>query len=435
MPTYASLPGFRDFYPPELSIRTHIMHVWRTVARRFGYDEYDGPPLEPLELYTEKSGEEIVRQLYNFEDKGGRQVTLRPEMTPTLARMVAARAGALRKPVRWFSIPQLFRYERMQRGRLREHFQWNVDIIGEADVSADAEVLAVAIDALRAFGLGADDIVARFNDRRLLERLLLAAGVSADALGVTYNAVDKLGREPADRVRARLVDGAGLAERTAAAVLAIFDHAGLDDLGASYAHVPGVAEELERLHAFAQQLEDLGLGDFVRYDAGIVRGLAYYTGVVFEIFDRKGEFRAICGGGRYDRLLQQVGAADLPAAGFGMGDVVIAELLADRGLLPDTRPAIDYYIVVVGEAERPLQRRLAGVLRSRGHAVTYALRPGGVGKQFKEADARGARHVIVLGPAEVAAGIAVVREMASGEEQRMPLERLLAPTDEEEARH
>ena len=190
-----ALPGFRDFYPPEFSVRSHITAAWRETARRYGFEEYDGPPLESLELFTEKSGEEIVGQLYNFVDKGGRAVTLRPEMTPTLARMVAARAGGLRKPVRWFAVPQLFRYERTQRGRLREHFQWNVDILGEEDISADAEVLAVAVDALRLLGLGAADVVARYSDRRLLEQLVRNAGVPADRLLATFGAIDKLTRE------------------------------------------------------------------------------------------------------------------------------------------------------------------------------------------------------------------------------------------------
>jgi histidyl-tRNA synthetase len=425
MPNYASLPGFRDFYPPDLTIRSHLISAWREASRRFGYEEYDGPPLESLELYTDKSGDEIVHQLYAFEDKGGRAVTLRPEMTPTLARMVGARAGSLRKPVRWFSIPQLFRYERTQRGRLREHFQWNVDIIGEDDVAADVEIVAVAIEALRLLGLTAADIVVRYSDRRLLEQLLRAAGVSGDALAATYNAVDKLGRESVDDVRRKLVRNAGLSDAVADAVLAVFGHETLADLAAAYAPIEGVAAGIERLDAFADQLADFGLAGFVRFDARIVRGLAYYTGIVFEIFDRQGEFRAICGGGRYDNLLAQVGTARLAAAGFGMGDVVLRELLADRGLLPPASPHLDFFIVCITDAERPLQRRIARALRARGHAVGYALGPAGVAKQFRDADARGARHVVVLGPDEVANGVAVMRDMASGTEERAPLESLL----------
>jgi len=424
MPAFTSLPGFRDFYPEDLAVRARIMGAWRESARRYGFEEYDGPPLEPLELYIEKSGEEIVRQLYNFVDKGGRAVSLRPEMTPTLARMVGARAGGLRKPVRWFSMPQLFRYERTQRGRLREHFQWNVDIIGEESVAADAEVLAVALDALRLLGLTEEDVVARVSDRRLLERLLLNAGVPPTQLGTTYAVIDKLGREREAVIRERLGTEAGLAPASVDAVFAIFAHGSFEELAAAYGTVEGVAPELDRLAAYLGLLNDMGFGGFVTFDPTIVRGLAYYTGIVFEIFDRKGVFRAVCGGGRYDNLLRALGGADLPALGFGMGDVVLGELLADRGLLAPYAPALDYYIVAITEAEQPLLRRIARHLRDAGHSVAYALHPAGVGKQFKEADARGAARSIVLGPAEVAEGVAVVREMATGVETRLPLREL-----------
>ncbi len=305
MPITTSLPGFRDFYPRDLAARAHIFAAWREAARRHGFEEYDGPPLEPLELYTEKSGEEIVRQLYNFEDKGGRAVSLRPEMTPTVARMVGARAGELRKPVRWFSIPQLFRYERTQRGRLREHFQWNVDIFGVEGVLADAEVLAVALEALQLLGLTAEDVHARISDRRLLERLLLRAGVPADQLLATYAAIDKLGRDEDRVIRDRLAQEAGLGPATIDALFAIFAHESLEELAAGFESDPAVTEELDRLSGYFAALGQLGFGDWVTFDPRIVRGLAYYTGIVFEIFDRKGELRAICGGGRYDRLLEQ----------------------------------------------------------------------------------------------------------------------------------
>ena len=426
MPTYASLPGFRDFYPAEFAVRSYLMSTWREVARRYGFEEYDGPPLEALELYTDKSGEEIVGQLYHFTDKGERAVALRPEMTPTLARMVSARAGGLRKPIRWFSVPQLFRYERTQRGRLREHFQWNVDILGESDNAADAEVLAVALDGLRAFGLTHEHVVARYNDRRLLERVLLHIGVAPAALPRAYNAVDKLGRDPEQRIRERLAGEAGLTPDAIDRVLAVFHARSLDALRAAFGDVAGVRAEIERIAAFQARLEMMGFGEYAAYDPAIVRGLAYYTGIVFEIFDRRGELRAICGGGRYDRLLSAVGGAELPAVGFGMGDVVLGELLRDLGLLPAVEPHVDIYLVAVGEAEQPTLLRLAHALRAHGRSVLYALKPAGVARQFKDADARGARHVIVLGPDEVAAGAAVVRVMASGEERRVPFERLVA---------
>lgn len=423
MPSFTSLPGFRDFYPPELRIRMHIMNAWREVSRRYGFEEYDGPPLEPLELYTQKSGEEIVAQLYNFADKGDRAVALRPEMTPTFARMVGARAGGMRKPIRWFSMPQLFRYERTQRGRLREHFQWNVDIVGEDDVSADAEILAVAIDALRMLGLTENDIVARINDRRLLHKLLLAARVPEAKLAEAYSIIDKIGRDTPETTRAKFMKDVGLSADQVDEVLSIFEHSSIHSVADTYMNA-GADEEIDRLKNYFVNLESLGLGKFVNFAPGIVRGLAYYTGIVFEIFDRQGELRAICGGGRYDNLLKNIAGVDLPALGFGMGDVVLAELLRERDLLPEPGPVVDYYIVAVTDDEKAVQKQVARRLRDAGHSVTYSFRTGAVGKQFKDADARGARFVIVLGPTEVAEGVAVVREMASGHEQRVRLEEL-----------
>ncbi|MGQ0813589.1 MAG: histidine--tRNA ligase [Gemmatimonadota bacterium] len=424
MPSFTSLPGFRDFYPPEFRIRSHIMNAWREVSRRYGFEEYDGPPLEPLELYTEKSGEEIVRQLYTFVDKGNRAVALRPEMTPTFARMVGARAGGLKKPIRWFSIPQLFRYERTQRGRLREHFQWNVDIVGEDDISADAEVLAVAIDGLRMLGLTEHDVVARVNDRRLLERLLLHAGVARERLAVAFAVIDKIGREPASSTHDKFANAVALAEPQVRAALEIFNFENFEALASAYAGVPEIQPDLDRLRDYFANLASLGLAQFVRYDPRIVRGLAYYTGVVFEIFDRAGELRAICGGGRYDNLLKTVSETDLAALGFGMGDVVLAELLASRGLLPPHDQTIDYYIIAVTDAERDAQKQVARRLRDAGHSVAYGFKASAVGKQFKDADARGARRAVVIGPNEVAEGVVVVREMGSGEERRVKMDEL-----------
>jgi histidyl-tRNA synthetase len=426
MQNHTSLPGFRDFYPPDLAVRSHIMRAWRDAARRYGFEEYDGPPLEQLELYVEKSGEEIVRQLYNFEDKGGRSVALRPEMTPTLARMVGAKAGSLRKPIRWFSAPQLFRYERTQRGRLREHYQWNVDIIGEDGIAADAEVLAVALDALRMLGLGAEDIVARFNDRRLLETLLLHAGVERDRLLAAYAVIDKIGRDSSERIRARFADDVGLPPATIDSVLDLFDTDSLAALRTRHATVPDVVREIDRLVGYEQILEALGLGAFIRFDPVIVRGLAYYTGTVFEIFDRKGELRAICGGGRYDGLLASVSSADLPAVGFGMGDVVLTELLRDRNLLPEGVAGADTFIVAMSDADRPLLLSIAQSLRAQGESVLYALSPAGVGKQLKEADARGVSRVILLGTDEVARGVVIVRSMSTGEQREVALDEITA---------
>src|SRR5213596_63018 len=248
-----ALPGFRDFYPDELALRNHIFATWRSVARRYGFEEYDGPPLEPLELYTGKSGEEIVQQLYAFEDKGGRKVALRPEMTPTLARMVGARAQALKKPIRWFSIPQLFRYERQQRGRLREHFQLNMDIIGEAGPLADAELIAAAIDIMRAFGFGASDVQARISDRRVLRALLLGRGVTEAQLPAAFGVIDKSERVPPEALE-EMLHTAGLGKGETRAVLEIATLRGLDTVSAALAKVKGGEEAGEPLRTAAEAL-------------------------------------------------------------------------------------------------------------------------------------------------------------------------------------
>ena len=387
-----ALPGFRDFYPQEFAERAFIMRAWRTVARRYAFVEVDGPPLEPLELYTKKSGDEIVGQLYNFEDKGGRQVALRPEMTPTISRMVAARANALRKPVRWFSVPQLFRYERRQRGRLREHFQLNVDIIGEPDVTADAEVLAVAIDVMRALGLTSDDVKARVSDRRLLSAYLRALGVAdAAVLPVMTEVVDKLGRLPVDVAGERLV-ALGIPSRAIEPIVQL-PHTTLDDIG----RVAPI-DDFERYLRYVHRL--VGDANWIHFDASIVRGLAYYTGIVFELFDAKGELRAICGGGRYDNLLATLGGVDLPAIGFGMGDVVLRELLQARGLLRDVVPSVDYWVATGRDDPDALLdvMDVARQLREKDQRVEYALRGQSLGRQLKAASAAGARYVAIVEP-------------------------------------
>lgn len=421
---FPRLPGFRDFPPEELQTRSHIFETWRAVSRRYGFLEYDGPPLESLDLYVEKSGEEIVGQLYHFQDKGGREVTLRPEMTPSLARILADRSKALPKPIRWFTMPQLFRYERQQKGRLREHFQWNVDIVGEAGVGADAEVLAVAIDALREMGLKEDDFRARVSDRRLLSALLSAAGLPPGKHEAAFGVVDKLEREDRSRSLERLEVECGLEASQAEEVLGLFADTSLKNLAALHGQDTAVAEALGELEAYLQILDGLGLSGFVEFDLRIVRGLAYYTGIVFELFDRQGELRAICGGGRYDRLLELVGGEPLPAVGFGMGDVVLKELLQDRDLIPAYRRSADLFLISVNQELRPLALDLARVWRGLGRTVVYPLRAQPVKKQFSAAANEGARHVIVLGPSEVERGVAVVRDMESGSEKEVELERL-----------
>ncbi len=424
------LPGFRDFFPAEFAERAYIVRTWRAVARRYGFAEYDGPPLEPLELYTRKSGDEIVGQLYNFVDKGDRAVALRPEMTPTFARMVASRANALRKPVRWFSVPQLFRYERQQRGRLREHFQLNVDLVGESGEAADAELLAVAIDMLREFGLTSSDVVARVSDRRLLAALLRTLGVTEPQLGAAYAAIDKVEREPRPVLVERLA-AAGVATDVAEALLSMARPTTVDALRALYGADPDVAGHLDRLARYFEYLTALGVGDWVRLDLTIVRGLAYYTGVVFELFDAKGELRAICGGGRYDTLLSSLGGVDLPALGFGMGDVVLGELLRDRGLMPASEAALDYWVAADDASLLPVVMRTATQLRRAGHSVEYALRDQALDKQVKAARNAGARVAVLLRGDQLAHdGAVTLRRLDDKSETTVALDAWLAAAAE-----
>ena len=405
-----ALPGFRDFYPADLAFREHVFRTWRQVASRYGFEEYDGPPLEPLELYTAKSGEEIVGQLYSFTDKGGREVSLRPEMTPTLARMVAARANGLKKPIRWFSIPQLFRYERQQRGRLREHFQLNCDLIGEAGHLADAEIVALAVDAVRAFGLGPGDVRVRLSDRRLLTALLGALGVTESQVPVVYQVFDKLRRTPEEASVRRLAD-AGLGPEAIDCLLALARARSWDELR-RVAPAPASVGEGDALRRTLEALDAMGVGEYLDLDLGIVRGLAYYTGTVFELFDARGELRAICGGGRYDNLLESLGGVSLPALGFGMGDVVLGELLRERGLAPAEVPSIDVFLAAITADDLPQVLGLARELRDAGLRVEYALAPQAVGRQLKLADARGARAAIVVGPDDRARGEVMVKDLA-----------------------
>ena len=416
---FTKLPGFRDFPPEDFARRSHIQGAWRRVAQRYGFQEYDGPPLESLDLYVEKSGDEIVGQLYNFVDKGDRDVALRPEMTPSLARILAKRSRGMSKPIKWFSMPQLFRYERAQRGRLREHFQWNVDIIGEPSVAADAEVLAIAIDGLRELGFTAKDFSARVSDRRLLTALLLVIGVQEENLGATFGVIDKIERLPAEKAEHLLVEEAGLDKAEIEVLKSLLSSTGIDDVAREFGDDARVAEELHRFRQYTDMLGAMGLGDFVELDLRIVRGLAYYTGIVFELFDRKGDLRAICGGGRYDRLLELVGGDPQPAVGFGMGDVVLGELLKEMNLVPEYERALDYFLVAVTGEEYPAALRLAHQLRDQGHSVAYGLKQQGVAKQMKAAAREGANIVLIIGPDELANGTVLVRDMTSGEQREV----------------
>jgi histidyl-tRNA synthetase len=427
--TFRALPGFRDFPPEDLAFRTHIFAAWRRVAVRYGFEEYDGPPLEPLDLYTAKSGDEIVGQLYNFTDKGDREVSLRPEMTPTFARMVAERANGLKKPIRWFAIPQLFRYERQQRGRLREHFQLNCDLVGEPGPLADAEVIALAIDVMRELGLSHQQFRVRVSDRRLLDALFEALGITPEQKPAAMQMLDKLGRAEYARAEAAFVAAGGhvsAIEFLASELRQATTWAALVDGGAKHEGVAGALAAPHPLRETLAALEAMGLGEYIELDLSIVRGLAYYTGTVFELFDVERSLRAICGGGRYDALLASLGGVDLPAVGFGMGDVVLGELLKERGLRPDAPPSVDVIVAAVTPEDMPFVLEAAHALRDGGLGVEYALAPQALGKQLKLGDARGARLAVVIGPDDRAQGAVMVKHLADKTQTAVPRDDLVA---------
>jgi len=404
-----ALPGFRDFLPGDCAGRNYIFSLWREVARRYGFVEWDGPILEPTELYTKKSGPEIVAQLFNFIDKGEREVAMRPELTPTLARVVAAHEREFRKPLKWFSIGRFFRHEKQQRGRLREHFQLNCDIVGEKDLAADIELIALAIDVLRGFGFTEKDFVLRISDRQFWTDFLKQKDVPADRWDGLLQVIDRSGREP----REQTVEKLG---KLADSVLAILSQGGSS----------------EKLDQLASGLRARGLANFVDIDVRIVRGLAYYTGVVFEAFDRTGKLRAIAGGGRYDNLIAHLsdGAVSMPALGFAMGDVVLGEMIRDHESAQKQMEAqaqaeqkIDLYAIIAKEERRGDALAQIQALREQNYKVDYPLSPVKVPKQFQTAEQLGARVAILFGDEwpQVA-----VKNLATGEQQLVPKDDLLS---------
>jgi len=410
--------GTRDFYPEDLRLRSWLFGHFREVAHRFGFEEVDAPVVEHAELYQRKAGEEIVDQLYHFQ-LHDRHLALRPELTPSLARMVMARQGALRLPLRWFAIPQCWRYERMTRGRRREHYQWNMDVWGEPDVTAEAELIAALFAATDALGLERGDVRLRVNHRRLLEEAVRRIDSRDEVFQRVCVVLDKLDKIGPDGVVEQLTGAEiGLSRSAAGELVAGLAARSLDDAARlSGADSPALAE----LRRLLELLDAYGLADRVDYDASVVRGLAYYTGIVFEARDARGELRAVAGGGRYDRLLESLGGRPLPAVGFGFGDAVIGELLHERGKLPALPRRLDAVVYPLTEAERPAAIRVAKALRARGEAVELVLGTVKPKRALADADRAGAVRIYLVGPDERARGVAKVRELATGQEHDEPL--------------
>lgn len=422
MPEFQTLPGFREFYPEDLARRNHVFRLWRQAANAYGFAEYDAPVLEPLDLYRAKSGEEIEAQLFSFTDKGGREVALRPEMTPTVCRLVGERAGSLKRPIKWYSIAEFYRYERMQKGRGRCFSQFNADIFGESGPEAEIELIGLLIQCMRGFGLTSADFYVRLSDRNLWVYYLASLGLNDAKTSAMLSAVDKYEKYADDAFKAYITEFGSLDEGLKAKVLSFLKINSLSALKALIAEQASSEKLTARLADWEKVLgglDAMGLSEFVSVDLGVVRGLAYYTGFVFEAFDRKGELRALAGGGRYDNLVKKLGGPDLPAVGFAIGDMTFGLLLEERGLMPTLVKAPDIYVVIGGELERKVAFGAISSLRALGYSVDYPFKDLGFGKQFKAAAESGAKLALIFGSDEVAKGSVKIRDMAVRSEEEI----------------
>ena len=412
--------GTRDFYPEEMRLRNWLFDNFTYASLLHGFEEYDAPVLETEELYTRKQGEDIVKQLYNFKDKGDRKVALRPEMTPSLARMVMSRAGVLPLPIKWFSIPQCWRYERMQKGRGREHFQWNVDIWGTSEISADAELFSVITTFLEGVGLTEEDVVIRVSSRKVLEEALGSLGIEGDAFAQTCIIVDKMDKLSPEVINEQLTE----LGHSPKVISKIQSTLGVKHLNSLKKVLKPDSEALKELTTLFEAIESYGISDWVEFDGSIVRGLAYYTGSVFEVNDRKGEFRAICGGGRYDKLLSTLGGKDLPATGFGFGDMVIMELLKDKNLLPQLLSGVEDIVIALDPELKNVAVKVASVLRDSDRLVDLVLENKKIKWAFKHAERVGANRIIIVAPEEWNRQKIKVKDLQSGEEFETTLEEI-----------
>ena len=398
--------GMRDFYPEDMAWRSRVFDAFRAAGEAAGFRQYDACVVESYELLARKAGEEVGEQIYHFFDKSERHLALRAEMTPTLARMVAQRQKELSFPLKWTTIAQCFRYERMTKGRKREHYQWNLDIIGEDSVLAEAEVIGAACDALRRMGLSSADFKVHVSSRKFLGELLAKSGIAADRHAQVFLALDKRGKMPDAEIAAMLKDG-GLSDAEIEATFAIMETK-------DYSACPELVE-LFRLAEIA------GFSDCLEFDISVIRGLSYYTGVVFECFDTKGEFRAIFGGGRYDNLLTTIGGEPTSAVGLGFGDVVVTELLKAR--LGEDAAAARKGVAIgfMFPEQRDAAVSLAARLRKSGECVDLALRSQKPKKFFSHAAESGAAQAVFLGPDDVEKGVARMKDLSTREEKEISL--------------
>jgi histidyl-tRNA synthetase len=412
--------GMRDFYPEDLDLRDRIFAAWTDASTIHGFQRFEPPVVESFELLARKAGEEVAQQIYHFEDKSNRQLALRPEVTPSLVRMIAARPQQILFPAKWWTIGQCFRYERMTRGRKREHFQWNLDIVGEPSVQAEAWILACVTQALGALDLGPRDVRIHVNNRQVVAYLLCELGVPPERHVDVFMVLDKKGKVPVETLKEMLVER-GLAANTADEVIGQLAGEGVDSLSSGPLAASPAAEDVRRLLELASAM---GFADYLRFDSGVVRGLSYYTGAVFEGFDAERRFRAIFGGGRYDNLFGDMTGAARPAVGMGFGDVVIAEILTESKGLTPAKPKVEVCVGMFDAALSMGAARIAAELVAAGIQTDLAFSAGKPGKFFAYADRRGARFTVFLAPNELRDGAAAVKQMASGEQTTVPLAQL-----------
>jgi len=418
-----AVKGTRDFYPEDMRLRNWIVDAWRRVSLRNGFEEYDAPIFEYLDLFAIKSGPEIAGQLFSFTDRGGRQLAIRPEITPSLARMVNAKINSLPRPIKWFSVPRLCRAENPQKGRLREFFQWNIDIIGSDDVLADAECIFVCVDFLREVGLTPQDVQVRIGSRPLTLAALRSAGVPAEATDAALPILDKRPKVSDEEFRGLATEG-GLSDEQVRAVCRFQDCRSMEEVRSALGGADDSEDQIGALNRLRDCLKTMGVGEYCTLDMRIVRGLAYYTGIVYEVFDAGGALRAIAGGGRYDNLLEVLGGPKVGACGFGMGDVVLGILLQEKGKV---RPGIlaqglDFY--VIDDEGCPLETvmQVVGALRSKGASADFSYKRQPTGKQLKEANRRGAKRAVIVRPGNTVA----VKDLVTGEQQDCRIEDILA---------
>jgi len=418
--------GTRDFYPADMAIRNFIVDGWKAVSLRNGFEEYDGPIFEYLKMFQMKSGDEIVEQLFSLQDRGGRDLAIRPEITPTLARMVNQQINSLPKPIKWFSVPRLCRAERPQKGRFREFFQWNIDIIGEYGNIADAEIIFTTLDYLREVGLTPEDIVVKISSRKLLAVFLGSLGITEEKLESIYAVLDKKDRLPAETFEKVL--GEQVSDKKT--VNKILDFMSIDSMPQLEKLIRIESDEFaayQEIKSVLSILDKMGVGGFCKYEPGIVRGLAYYTGVVFEVHAVGSQLRAICGGGRYDNLLRDFGGPLLPATGMGMGDCVLEILLKEKGLLSKgiLEKELDYFVILTDKIFVMKLYEVAARIRSEGFSAYFSYKSAGLSKQLKEASIRNAKNCVIIGD-EINKNKLVVKDMKTGDQQDVDYDEFFA---------